>query len=190
MIRPRAGGFCYTQAEMAVMRQDVKLAVEHGVDGLVFGILTADGSIDVDRCKRIMELAQGRQTVFHRAFDVTPEPLEALDQLIDLGFTRVLTSGQERTVLEGIETIRKLINHAGDRIEILPGGGLRPHNIRAFVEQTKVKQVHLSVFGQRHDTSVRHRPHVTFGGTIRPSEDRYELIDHNIVRTIWELLNR
>ncbi len=86
MIRPRAGGFCYTEAEMAVMEHDARLAVEHGADGLVFGILNKDGTIDVDRCKRILELAGESQPVFHRAFDVTPNPLEALNQLIELGF--------------------------------------------------------------------------------------------------------
>ena len=190
MIRPRAGGFCYTQAEMAVMQHDAKLAVENGVDGLVFGILTPDGSVDAERCRRIMELTQGRQTVFHRAFDVTPDPLKALDQLVDLGFSRVLTSGQEKTAPEGIELIRKLIVHAGDRIEILPGGGLQPHNIRAFVEQTKVKQVHLAAFGQKPDSSVQHRPHITFGGALQPSEDRYDLIDRNIIHSVSKLLSR
>ena len=121
MIRPRAGGFCYTQTEVEVMLCDAKLAVEYGADGLVFGILTPDGSVDAERCKRMIEVAQGRQSVFHRAFDVTPDPLKALDQLIDLSFTRVLTSGQEKTASEGIELIRKVIEHASDRIEILPG---------------------------------------------------------------------
>lgn len=190
MIRPRAGGFCYTQAEMAVMQHDAKLAVEHDVDGLVFGILTPDGSVDAERCKRIIELARGRQTVFHRAFDVTPDPLKAIDQLVDLGFTRVLTSGQERTAPEGIELIRKLIVHAGDRIEILPGSGLRPHNIRVFVEQTKAMQVHFSAFGQRLDSSMQHRPHITFGGGLCPTEDRYNLIDRNIIRSVCQLLGR
>ena len=188
MIRPRAGGFCYTKTEMAVMQHDAKLAVEHSADGLVFGILTSDGSVDAERCKRIIELAQGRQTVFHRAFDVTPEPLKALEKLIDLGFTRVLTSGQQKTAPEGTELIRKLIDHAGDRIEILPGSGLRAHNIRAFVEQTKVTQVHFSAFDQRIDSSMQHRPHITFSGTNPPPEDRYDLIDCNIVQSICELL--
>ena len=190
MIRPRAGGFCYTQAEMAVMQHDAKLAVEHDVDGLVFGILTPDGSVDAERCKRIIELARGRQTVFHRAFDVTPDPLKVLDQLVDLDFSRVLTSGQERTAPEGIELIKKLIVHAGDRIEILPGSGLRPHNIRAFVEQTKATQVHFSAFGQRLDSSMQHRPHITFGGALRLPEDRYDLIDRNIIKSVSELLGR
>jgi len=190
MIRPRAGGFYYTQAEMAVMRHDAKLAVERGVDGLVFGILTPDGTVDAERCKRIIELARGWQTVFHRAFDVTADPLKALDQLVDLGFSRVLTSGQEKTAPEGIELIRKLIVHAGDRIEILPGSGLRPHNILAFVEQTKATQVHFSAFGQKLDSSMQNRPHITFSGAIPPPEDRYDLIDHNIIRSVCQLLSR
>ena len=190
MIRPRAGGFCYSQLELEVMLHDAKLAVEHGADGLVFGILTPDGSVDTERCRRIIELARDSQTVFHRAFDVTPNPLKALDQLVGLGFSRILTSGQEKTAPEGLETIRKMIVHAGDRIEILPGSGLRSHNIRAFVEQTKATQVHFSAFGQRLDSSMQHRPHVTFSGTVPPSEDRYDLIDHNIIQSICELLNR
>jgi len=189
MIRPRAGGFCYTQNEMEVILRDAKLAVEHDADGLVFGILASDGSIDTERCKQIIELAHGRQIIFHRAFDVTPDPLKALDQLVELGFSRVLTSGQERTAPEGIELISKLIVHAGDRIEILPGSGLRPHNIRVFVEQTKTTQVHFSAFSQKFDSSMKHQPHITFNGTVPPSEDRYDLIDQNIVRDICELLN-
>lgn len=188
MIRPRAGGFCYTRAEMVVMQHDAKLAVEHGADGLVFGILTPDGSVDAERCKRIVELAQGRQTVFHRAFDVTPYPLKALDLLVDIGFRRILTSGQQKTAPEGIELIKKLIVHAGDRIEILPGSGLRPHNINTFVEQTKATQIHLSGFSQRFDTSMQHRPHITFCGAVPPPEDRYDLIERSIIQSVCELL--
>ena len=189
MIRPRAGGFCYTPTETEVMLRDAKLAVEHGADGLVFGILTSDGLVDAERCKRILEQAKGRQTVFHRAFDVTAEPLKALDQLVELGFTRVLTSGQQKTAPEGIELIKKLIAHAGDRIEILPGGGLRPHNVRAFVEKTKATQVHFSAFGQKLDSSMQHRPHITFSGSVPPPEDRCDLIDRNIIQSVCELLN-
>jgi len=189
MIRPRAGGFCYTRAEMAVMLNDVKLAVEHDADGLVFGILNPDGSIDIDRCRQILELAQGRQAVFHRAFDVTPDPSKALDQLIDLGFTRVLTSGQQKSVPEGIELIKKLIAYAAGRIEILPGGGIRPHNVRTIIEQTGTNQVHLSAFAQQLDKSTHHRPQITFGGALHPPEDRYDLIDSSTIQSISDLLN-
>jgi copper homeostasis protein len=188
MIRPRAGGFCYTQAEMAVMLNDAKLALEYDADGLVFGILTKDGYIDMDRCRQILELANGREVVFHRAFDVTPEPLKALDQLIELGFTRVLTSGQQRSVPEGAELIKKLITRASNKIEILPGGGIRTHNVRSIIAQTGTNQVHLSAFGQQLDKSTHHRPHITFGGALHPPEDRYDLIDSTTIQSISDLL--
>lgn len=187
MIRPRAGGFCYTEGEMAVMLHDARLAIEHGADGLAFGILTQDGSIDADRCRQIVELVGAKDAVFHRAFDVTPDPLDALDQLVELGFTRILTSGQQKSVPEGAELIKKLIDYAGDRIEILPGGGIRRHNILAIVEQTAARQVHLSAFEQRSDRSVQNRPEITFGGALRPAEDRYEVVDRNAIRSISEL---
>ncbi len=188
MIRPRGGGFCYTEAEMAVMLNDAELAVEHGADGIVFGVLTQDGCIDMKRCRQIIELAQDKEAVFHRAFDVTTDPLEALDQLIELGFKRVLTSGQERTVPEGAKLIRKLIAHAAGRIEILPGGGIRPHNVQAIIEQTGTKQVHLSAFEQKVDRSVQYRPHITFGGALRPPEDRYDVVDPSVIQSVSELL--
>jgi len=189
MIRPRGGGFCYTEAEMAVMLHDTKLAIEHGADGIVFGILTEEGSIDMDRCRKIMELTRDRETVFHRAFDVTPDPFEALEQLIELGVTRVLTSGQEKTVAEGAGLIKKLIVLGRDRIEILPGGGIRPHNVRRIVEQTGTRQVHLSAFKQRTDRSVQNRSFITFGGSLQPPEDRYEIIDRNAIQSISDLLS-
>jgi copper homeostasis protein len=188
MIRARGGGFCYTPAEMAVMVHDARLAVEYGADGVVFGILKEDGSIDVERCRKIVELAGDKQTVFHRAFDVTPDPFEALEQLIELGFTRVLTSGQERTVAEGAELVRKLIVHARSRIEILPGGGIRPHNVRRVVEQTGTNQVHLSAFEQKIDRSVHVRPHITFGGSLQPPEDRYDLVNRAVIQSVSDLL--
>lgn len=188
MIRPRGGGFCYTQAEMAVMLHDTQLAIEHGADGIVFGILTENGSIDLNRCKEIMELAEDRETVFHRAFDVTPDPFESLDQLIKLGFTRVLTSGQEKTVPEGAELIKELIAHARNRIEILPGGGIRPHNIHRIIEQTGTRQVHLSAFEQRTDRSVQNRPYITFGGSLHPPEDRYQIINRSVIQSVSDLL--
>lgn len=189
MIRPRGGGFCHTEAEMAVMEHDAKLAVEHGADGLVFGILNEDGTIDGDRCKRIIELTGEKEAVFHRAFDVTPDPLEALDQLVKLSFKRILTSGQQRTVSEGADLIKKLIDYAGGRIEILPGGSIRPHNVRQIVEQTGANQVHVSAFEQRIDPSTQHRPQITFGGALHPPEDRYDIINQNVIRSITDLLS-
>src|SRR5581483_2195923 len=94
MNRPRQAGFCYSATEFAVMEGDIDLQLEHGADGVVFGILHADGSIDVARSRSLRQRIGRAQAVFHRAFDVTPEPFRALEQLVDLGFDRVLTSGQ------------------------------------------------------------------------------------------------
>src|SRR5215469_11620229 len=103
MVRPRGGGFCYTDAEFATMERDTAAAIEAGADGIVFGILTNDGKLDRQRVQRIRKLIGNKQAVFHRAFDVTPDPYAALEELIDLGIIRVLTSGQKDTVPQGID---------------------------------------------------------------------------------------
>ncbi|HLH08632.1 MAG TPA: copper homeostasis protein CutC [Terriglobales bacterium] len=184
MIRPRAGGFCYAEAEMASMERDAEIALANGADGLVFGILNPDGTVDANRCRRILQRMGVQQRVFHRAFDVTPDPRAALDQLVDLGFTRILTSGQQDTVPEGIDLIREIIQYARGRIEILPGGGIRPSHIAEVVRRTGCTQVHLTAFKNQVDTSTRARPEVTFGGSLQPREDLYQLTDRELVRSI------
>jgi len=188
MIRPRGGGFRYTQPEMAVMERDTMLACEQGADGIVFGVLNADGTIDEERCRRIRNLIGDRQAVFHRAFDVTPDPFRAMDQLVEMGFTRILTSGQEDTVPEGVSLIKRLIEYAGDRIEVLPGGGIKLTSLRQVVEATGSKQVHLTAFKTQSDTSVRGRPFVTFGGALYPPEDQYQVADRHLVERVVDTL--
>lgn len=154
MVRPRAGGFCYSDADFAVMRRDAAILLEHGADGIVFGILHSDGSVDAKRCGKMLELAGGRQSVFHRAFDVVPDPLRALEELIDLGFTRVLTSGQQKTAVEGSELIRRLIDRASGRIEVLPGSGVRAHNVERLIHATGCTQAHMTAFTTRVNPSA------------------------------------
>jgi copper homeostasis protein len=184
MVRPRGGGFCYTEAEFATMERDVEAAIDGGADGVVFGVLEDDGRIDVRRSKRMRQLIGKRQAVFHRAFDVTPDPFKALEQLVDLGITRVLTSGQKDTVPEGVELIAELVERAGGRIGILPGGGIRPFNVLEVVERTGCRQVHMTAWGTVRDSSTRARPEVTFGGALRPAEDSYEVTDAALVKKI------
>jgi copper homeostasis protein len=188
MIRPRGGGFCYTEPEMAVMERDTVLAGQQGADGIVFGMLNPDGGIDEERCRRVRKLIGDRQAVFHRAFDVTPDPFRSLDQLVELGFTRLLTSGQEDTAPEGAPLIKQLIEYAGDRIEILPGGGIKLNSLRQVVESTGCKQVHLTAFKTQPDTSVRGRPFVTFGGALYPPEDQYQVADRYLVERVVHTL--
>ena len=190
MVRPRGAGFCYTEPELATMERDTALAVEHGADGIVFGVLNQDGTIDEEHCKQIRRRIGDRQAVFHRAFDVTPDPLRALEQLIQLGITRVLTSGQEDRVSEGTPLIKRLIDHAGDRIEILPGGGIQLYELQQVVESTGCKQVHLTAFRTESDPSTRGRPSVTFGGALYPPEDRYQATDLRLVERIARTLEK
>jgi copper homeostasis protein len=173
---------------MAVMERDTVLACERGADGIVVGILNAEGSIDEERCRRIRKLIGDRQAVFHRAFDVTPDPFRALDQLVELGFNRLLTSGQEDTAPEGAPLIKRLIKYAGDRIEVLPGGGIKLNSLRQVVEATGCKQVHLTAFKTQVDTSVRGRPFVTFGGALYPPEDQYQVTDRYLVERVVHTL--
>jgi copper homeostasis protein len=184
MVRPRSGGFCYTDAEMATMERDVEAAVDNGADGVVFGILQVDGNIDRKRTERMRRLIGKRQSVFHRAFDVTRDPFKALEQLVDLGIMRILTSGQKDSVPEGAELIAELIERAGKRIEILPGGGIRPFNVRETVNKTGCRQIHLTAWSTVKDPSTHARPEVTFGGALRPPEDLYDVTDARLVREI------
>ena len=144
MVRPRAGGFCYTDIEMETARADAKALLQAGADGLVFGFLHGDGTIDEERTKEFVEICEGRPCVFHRAIDVTPDWKRALDSLIRLGVTRVLTSGQESDVFFALDTIAEMIQFAGDAIEILPGAGITLRNVERVVAATGCKQVHLA----------------------------------------------
>ena len=188
MVRPRAGGFLYSDEDFAVMQRDATLLLEHGADGIVFGFLHADGSIDAKRCGKTLELAGGGQSVFHRAFDVVPNPIGELDQLADLGFTRVVTSGQKATASEGRERLRELMVHANGRIEILAGGGVRPHNVSQLIEATGCTQVHLTAFSSRCDASTSNGP-ITFGSIPGAPKSSYECVDREAVRRMREMLD-
>jgi copper homeostasis protein len=188
MVRPRPGGFAYGEADFKVMQRDIDLALQYGASGIVFGILNADGRVDGDRCRALLRQMNGHTAVFHRAFDVTPDPLAALEQLIDLGFRRVLTSGQEQTAYNGAPRIAELIRRAAGRIEILPAGGINRFTLADVVARTGCNQVHASLRTQREDGSVRAHPHVSFGSAAKAPEDRYEATDVDAVAELRGML--
>lgn len=188
MIRPRAGGFCYSATEFKVMQRDLELALEAGAAGIAFGILNADGTVDGERCRQIVARCAGHPTVFHRAFDVVPEPLAALDQLVDLGVTRVMTSGQEASAYNGAARIAEFNRHAAGRIEILPAGGINRFTVADVVSRTGCNQVHASLSTNRKDQSVRARPQVAFGGTLKPPEDEFTVTDPSGVAGLRRML--
>jgi copper homeostasis protein len=190
MIRPRPGGFAYGRADFQVMQRDADLALQHGADGIVFGILTADGRVDGERCRCLLRQAGDRAAVFHRAFDVTPDPFEALERLIDLGFRRVLTSGQEETAYNGAPRIAELIRRCAGRIEVLPCGGINRFTVTDVVARTGCDQVHASLRTRREDRSVAARPQVSFGGAVKLPEDRYSTTSPEAVAELRGLLRR
>jgi copper homeostasis protein len=177
MIRPRAAGFCYSLAEFSTMKRDAEIALAEGAAGIAVGILTVAGTIDLERSREIIRLAAGRQVVFHRAFDVVPEPLTALKQLIELGATRVLTSGREASAHKGAGNIANYMREAAGRIEILPAGGIRPSNVRELLDHTGCKQVHASMSAISRDQSTSGQPQISFGGTLQPSESEFTKTD-------------
>ena len=188
MVRPRAGGFCYSETELAVARADAKTLLGHGADGLVFGFLHADGTVDIKQTKAFVELAEGRPCVFHRALDVVPDWTQALEPLVEAGVTRVLTSGQQSNVFFALETIREMIRFAGGAIEILPGAGITLENVSRVVAETGCTQVHLAHHRTTADTSVANNREIYYGGCLYPPEDRVEITDREYVAAVRKRL--
>ncbi len=144
MIRPRAGGFCYSRAESRLMLRDAEMLLSLGADGLAAGALLADRTLDCGFWAEFVRVAGSRDVVFHRAFDVIPQQEESLRQLDDLGTTRVLTSGGRNTALEGLDQIARLTRSAGSRTEVLPCAGITPENVTDLVRAVGCTQVHGS----------------------------------------------
>lgn len=145
IIRPRGGDFLYTKDEFEIMKNDITLCKHLGCDGVVLGLLNMDGTIDMVRSSQLVELAYPLDVTFHRAFDRCRDPFEALEQLVEIGCQRILTSGQQPTVNEGMDLIAELNFKADQRIIILPGSGVRKENIRLLAEKTGCTEFHTSL---------------------------------------------
>lgn len=170
MIRPRGGDFCYSDEEFEVMKEDIKAFKETGINGIVFGILTPDGDVDVKRSKEIIELARPLAVTFHRAFDMTRDPYKSLEELIELGVDRVLTSGQEATVPEGADLLEELVQIAGDRIIVMPGCGITERNFPKLRDKIKAKEYHIYLPYETTSKMKFHPGHIYMGGLLRQSE--------------------
>ena len=145
IIRPRGGDFLYTDEEFAIMLHDVKLCKQLGYDGVVIGLLNADGTIDIKRNAQLIEAAYPLDVTFHRAFDRCKEPFVALEQLIQIGCERILTSGQRPMATDEVEMIAQLNKIANNRIIIMPGSGVRKENIKMLAEKTGCTEFHSSL---------------------------------------------
>ncbi|WP_028455032.1 copper homeostasis protein CutC [Chitinilyticum litopenaei] len=174
IVRPRGGDFLYSDLEFEVMERDVLACKKLGVDGVVIGILTADGDVDVPRCRRLVELAAPMQVTFHRAFDVARKPQQALEDIIAIGCNRLLTSGQAATALAGAALLRELQQQAGERLAVMAGAGVRASNIAELARLSGCREFHSSARGPQASAMRYHNPAVHMG---IPGQDEYALVE-------------
>lgn len=144
MIRPRGGDFLYTDEEFQVMRDDIIYCRDYGCDGVVLGLLNADGTVDIKRTKELVLLAYPMEVTFHRAFDRVKNAHQSLEDVIESGCTRILTSGLKPTAAEGVSLIRELVELADERIIIMPGSGVRSSSIKGLIELSGAVEFHTS----------------------------------------------
>jgi copper homeostasis protein len=188
IIRPRGGDFCYSDAEYETMKLDVEFARQAGADGVVVGILNEDGTVDERRTRVLIDLARPMSITFHRAFDVTCDPYVALETLVRLGVNRILTSGQEPSVLEGLDLIADLVRRAGERVIIMPGGGVTERNIAKIVSQSGAREVHAAAAATAAGRMRYHNPRVFMGGELRPPEHSLNITDGERIRALVSAL--
>ena len=184
LIRPREGGFHYSDEEVDVMCHDIEFCRRMGVHGVVIGALTQDGEIDIEACRRMVKAASDLSITFHRAFDVCVEPLQALEQIIALGCDRLLTSGQKPSAEQGAERIAELISHAAGRIIIMPGAGITPQNIAYIEQKTAATEFHSTAAVDDADYAYRGAD-VSFAAY----PDREGIIRHSSREVVLQLVN-
>lgn len=173
MIRPRGGDFLYSEEEFELMKRDIVFAGEQKADGVVVGLLKADGRVDVERLRELVELAAPMKVTFHRAFDMTRDYREALEDVIAGGCYRILTSGLHNTAPEGVEVLRELVMQAAGRIRIMAGSGVSADNAEVLLE-AGVDALHLSGKAFRDSGMVYRNPAVSMGGV--PGISEYEIV--------------
>ena len=190
LIRPRSGDFLYSDIEFEVMKANVQYCIESGCDGVVLGILNTDGSIDKERCAELINLAKnaGLGVTFHRAIDVCADQFKALEEIIELGCERILTSGGKSTAMEGSAVIAHLVEKAAGRIIIMPGSGVDEKNVTDLVHFTGVKEVHSSARKIVESHMKFQNDHIIMGELLH-DEYNYDVTDVQRVRDIIALAN-
>jgi copper homeostasis protein len=179
IIRPRGGDFIYTDLEFEIMKMDIQCCKDLGCDGVVIGMLLEDGAVDKDRCAVLIDVARPMKVSFHRAFDRSNDLKNALEDIIELGCERILTSGGKATAFEGATAIKELIEQAAGRIEIMPGAGIREKNIKDIIDITGAKVFHATA--KTPVTSSMQYVNVVLNQAAVADEDSYELTTTAVV---------
>lgn len=188
IIRPRGGDFLYNDLEYDIMRRDIEVCGEIGADGIVIGILRSDGSIDMERTSKLIQLAQPMSVTFHRAFDMCSNAEKGLEDIISSGADRLLTSGQKNTVVEGIELIQNLVIQAKNRIVIMPGGGINLSNIASIATRTGAKEFHLTGRKVTDSEMIFTRDGISMGGYPGIPEFSRKVADPEIIKKVKDIL--
>jgi copper homeostasis protein len=183
MIRPRGGGFVYSDAERDVMRRDVVVARELGADGIVIGGLRPDGTVDVALVRFLVEAAHELPVTFHRAFDLTPDVEASLESLADTGVQRILTAGGASTAADGVTTLADLVRQAGSRVVVIAGGGIREDNVRRIVSVSGVREVHVRLTRLAHGGEATARREVRIRKPLPLDEAAWEETDEQRVQS-------
>lgn len=184
MIRPRGGDFCYSDQEFSLMKEDILLAKDLGANCLVFGILTPNGHVDIERTSQLVELTKPLQVTFHRAFDLTRDPFQALEDIITCGADRILTSGQQQTAILGKEIIKDLVIKARQRISIMAGSGVNPDNKVELLNHCGVKELHLTA-KKYVDGDMKYRPNkISMSSSELTSEYERTCTDYHIIHNM------
>lgn len=185
MVRPRGAGFCYSEEEFLVMEKECEMLVSHGADGIAFGCLNRDASLNREYNGRLLEIIKkyGKEAVFHRAFDCSRDPYRTMEELIAMGVDRVLTSGLKPKAMEGIQLLSDLQTKYGDRIQLLAGSGINETNARTLMERTGLSQVHSSCKDWKKDpTTVVNG--VSYSFAAAPHEMAYDVVSKELTERL------
>ena len=187
MLRPRGSDFNYSNYEFHVMKRDLAQCQRLSVDGVVFGILDVDGAIDKKRCKELINIARPLKVTCHRAFDMTSDPFQALEDCIEVGFDRILTSGQQSKAVNSIDLIAQLIKKANGRISIMPGSGINEETVVEIIKKTSAKEIHFSAVIFKDSTMRFRNEKITSMSQVVGSEFQVRTVDPDRVRKIRSL---
>lgn len=188
MIRPRGGDFLYSNYEFHAMKRDISQCQRLSVDGVVFGILNADGTIDKKRCKELIDKSRPLKVTCHRAFDMARDPFEALEDCIEVGFDRILTSGGQSRAIDGVDLIAELQKRAAGRIIIMPGSGVNEETVAEIVNKTQVNEIHFSAMSHRDGGMAYRNEQIAGMGSEQGAEFKLRIADPEKIRKMRELV--
>lgn len=172
LVRPRGGDFCYDEAELDAMQRDIAVAKRIGADGVVFGILEPEGSVNVELTRQLVQVARPLSVTFHRAIDICRDILDAVQKVIGCGADRVLTSGGKANAWDGVSVLKSMADEAGGQVTLIAAGGIRPENVRTIIQQTGIREVHAGLRSRVPGPMVFQNEKVSFG----PGRNEFERI--------------